>query len=126
MECRCAFVVVVSLMEENEVFDFLDDLGIDAGITDDRLYFGLSKRDTDDGFQLNNFIHESLSTILIKKDKLIELKNNYKCSYILDVKFSDIEEEIANRQSFIIDDEIKQFLLDTDTYYNLNDGYFDE
>ena len=126
MECRCAFVVVVSLMEENEVFDFLDDLGIDAGITDDRLYFGLSKRDTDDDFQLNNFIHESLSTILIKKDKLIELKNNYKCSYILDVKFSDIEEEIANRQSFIIDDEIKQFLLDTDTYYNLNDGYFDE
>ena len=125
MECRCAFIVVVSLLEETEVFDFMDELGLEAGVTDERLYFGLSKRSTEEDFQLNNFIHESLSSIINKKDKLIELKNKYKCNYILDVKFSNIEEEIENGQSFIIDDDIKEFLDYTNTYYNLNDGYFD-
>ena len=126
MDCRCAFIVQVSLMDEDQVFDFIDEIGIEAGITDDRLYFGLSKKDTSDDFILSDFIHESLALVINKVDKLKKLRSKYKCSYILDIKFSNIEEEIENNQQFIIDDEIKSFLEKTDTYYNLNDGYFDE
>lgn len=125
VDCKCAFIVYTSLMSEDEVFEFIDEIGIDAGVTDEALYFGLSRRDTDDNFQLSEFIHESLGSIFKKADKLIELKKQYKCNYVLNIKFSDIEEEIENNQSFIIDDITKEFINKTDTYYNLNDGYFD-
>ncbi len=124
MDCKCAFIVNVSLMDEDEVFDFIDEIGIEAGVTDEALYFGLSKVETDDDFVLSKFVTESLSQVLDKIDILIELKKKYKCNYILNVKFSDIEEEIENNRSFIIDDKVKRFIELTDTYYNLNDGYF--
>ena len=125
MDCKCAFIVNVGLMDEEEVFDFIDEIGIEAGVTDEALYFGLSKVETDEDFVLSKFVTESLSQVLDKIDILIDLKKKYKCNYILNVKFSDIEEEIANNRSFIIDDKVKRFIELTDTYYNLNDGYFE-
>ena len=126
MDCKCAFIVQVSLLDEDEVFNFIDTLGVSCGVTDDRLYYGLIKKDTEDNFILSEFILESLSVIIDKVDLLNELREKYNCNYYLDVKFSNIEEEIENNQSFILDDKINDFLKKTDTYYNLNDGYFEE
>ena len=125
MDCKCAFIVNVSLMDEDEVFSFIDELGVECGITDENLYYGLNKRETDGDFSMARFVYESLSNVIGKADKLVKLKNKYKCRYILNVKFSDIEEEIANNQSFILDDNVLDFIKKTDTYYNLNDGYFE-
>jgi len=126
MDCKCAFIVQISLLDEDEVFNFIDRLNVSCGVTDDRLFYGLSKKDTDDNFILSEFIHESLSIIIDKADLLNELKNEYNVNYYLDIKFSNIEEEIENNQSFILDDKINDFLNKTNTYYNLNDGYFEE
>ena len=126
MDCKCAFIVNVSLMDEDQVFSFIDEFGVLCGITDENLYYGLNKRDTDGDFSMARFVYESLSCVIDKADKLIELKNKYSCSYMLNVKFSDIEEEIENNQSFILDDNVLEFIKKTDTYYNLNDGYFDK
>ena len=125
MDCKCAFIVQVSLLEEDDVFNFIDTLGVACGVTDDRLYYGLIKKNTEDNFILSEFILESLSVIIDKVDLLNELKNQYNVNYYLDVKFSNIEEEIENNQSFILDDKINDFLNKTNTYYNLNDGYFE-
>ena len=49
----------------------------------------------------------------------------YSIYYIVDVKFSNIEEEIERNTSFLIDLEAKEFINYIDAFYNLNDGYFD-
>lgn len=123
--CRCSFKVYTNLMVDIDVFDFLDELGVDGGITDGCIYFGLREVKTDEEFILSHFISETLSSLIIKKDILKYLKEKYGCSYILDIKFSNIEEEIKNNMSFELNDEIRSFLELTDTFYNLNDGYFD-
>lgn len=123
--CRCSFKVYTNLMVDTDVFDFLDELGVDGGITDGCIYFGLREVKIDEEFILSHFISETLSSLIIKKDILKYLKEKYGCSYILDIKFSNIEEEIKNNMSFELNDEIRSFLELTDTFYNLNDGYFD-
>ena len=124
MYCRVSFKVYTNLMADIDIYDFIDFLGVEAGITDGCLYLGLMEKNTDENFLLSHFICESLSTIFDKNDKIISLKEKYNCSYELFVKFSNIEEEIKNKTSFEINDEIKSFISDLDVYYNLNDDYF--
>ena len=43
----------------------------------------------------------------------------------IDVRFSDIEEQIYRKISVTIDDKAKSFIEKVDALYNLNDGYFE-
>ena len=82
--------------------------------------------DTDvDNFQYHQQVNDTLSLLYNKKEILKKLKEIYSIYYILDTKFSDIEEEIKRNTSFLIDDEAKEFINYVDAYYNLNDGYFE-
>lgn len=84
------------------------------------------KNDTDiDNFSLHQQLNDTLSLLYNKKEILKRLKEMYSIYYIVDVKFSDIEEEIERNTSFLIDLEAKEFINYIDAFYNLNDGYFD-
>ena len=114
------------MLNETEVFELMDSIGIDGGVTDNFIYYGMLKEDTSDlEYKLYNQLHETLSIVYNKKEVLKKLKNIYPISYIVDVKFSDIEEEIANNTSFTISEESKEFMEYIDCYYNLQNGYFD-
>ena len=126
MSCITCFKINVAALDENEVFEIIDLIGPDAGITDNFLYYGMLKQDTDDpDYKLYNQLHETLSIVYSKKEILKKIKNLYPISYIVDVKFSDIEYEIQNNTSFTISQEAKEFMEYIDCYYNLQNGYFD-
>ena len=126
MSCITTFKINICSLNETEVFEVVDAIGIDAGITDNFLYYGMMKQDTDDlEYKLYNQLHDTLSIIFSKKELLKKLKNIYPISYIVDVKFSDIEEEIEKNTSFTISEEAKEFMEYIDCYYNLQNGYFD-
>lgn len=126
MECRACFKIYTNGLEDEELFSLIDKIGVEPGITDNCLYFGLKRVPTNtEDFQLSLFIHEVLSSLLNKANLLKDLKDIYYLNYVLDIKFTDIEEEIANKTSFELSDEIKEFISMTDTLYNLNDGYFE-
>lgn len=125
MTCITAFKINIARLSIDEVNEIIDYIGLEPGITEYFLYYGLLKRDTEeDDFKLYNLLHETLSILYPKKDILKKLLNIYPISYIVDVKFSDIEEEIANNTSFTIAEESKEFIEYLDCYYNLNNGYF--
>ena len=125
--CITSFKVNISMLSENEVFEFMDLVGIDGGVTDNFIYYGMLKEDTSDlEYKLYNQLHETLSILYNKKEILKKLKSIYPISYVVDVKFSDIEEEIANNTSFTISEEAKEFMKYIDCYYNLQNGYFNE
>ena len=126
MSCITCFKINVAALDENEVFEIIDLIGPDAGITDNFLYYGMLKQDTDDlDYKLYNQLHETLSIVYSKKEILKKIKNLYPIFYIVDVKFSDIEYEIQNNTSFTISQEAKEFMEYIDCYYNLQNGYFD-
>ena len=126
MSCITCFKINVAVLDENEVFEIVDLIGPDAGITDNFLYYGMLKQDTDDlDYKLYNQLHETLSIVFSKKEILKKIKNLYPISYIVDVKFSDIEYEMEKNTSFTISKEAKEFMEYIDCYYNLQNGYFD-
>jgi hypothetical protein len=102
-------------------------LGLEPGITEYFLYYGLLKRDTEEeDFKLYNLLHETLCILYPKKEILKRLLHIYPISYIVDVKFSNIEDEILNNTSFAIAVESKEFIDYLGFYYNLNNGYFEK
>ena len=126
MSCITTFKINICVLNETEVFEVVDTIGIDAGITDNFLYYGMIKQDTDDlDYKLYNQLHDTLSIIYPKKEILKKLLNIYPISYIVDVKFSDIEEEIRNNTSFTISEEAKDFMAYLDCYYNFQNGYYE-
>lgn len=126
MTCRTAFKINIALILDEDIYQIIDLIGIEAGITDNYLYYGLIKKDTDDDFRLHIQVNESLSLLYEKEEILKSLLNMYNISYVFDVKFSNIEEELENNTSFIIDDKDISFLKRINCFYNLNDGYFEE
>lgn len=119
MNCKCAFIVYTSNLGDVELNNFIDSLGIEPGVTEERLYYGLNKKNVDEDFQLSIFIHESLGHILLKKDLLKELKDKFNCFYELNIKFSLDEGDIIDFDLYNLNDEIEDFIKLTDTYYNL-------
>ena len=127
MNCITAFKINIAGINDTEMFEIIDTLGPEPGITENFLYYGLLKRDTEDPeYKLYVQLHDTLSIIYDKKEILKKLLSMYNISYIVDVKFSDIEEEIENNTSFTISEESKEFIEYVDAYYNLNNGYFEE
>ena len=125
MTCITSFKINIAGISDQEMFDIIDQIGIEPGITDNFLYYGLLKQDTEDPeYKLYIQLHDTLSIIYSKKELLNKLKTMYNISYIVDVKFSSIEDEIANNTSFTISEEAKEFIEYVDAYYNLNNGYF--
>ncbi len=126
MTCKTVFKINISLLDEEDIYTIIDYIGIEPGITENFLYYGLIMNDTDvDNFQYHQQVNDTLSLLYNKKEILKKLKEIYSIYYILDTKFSDIEEEIKRNTSFLIDDEAKEFINYVDAYYNLNDGYFE-
>ncbi len=126
MTCKTVFKIGISSLDESDVYSIIDYIGVEPGITDNFLYYGLIKNDTDiDNFSLHQQLNDTLSLLYNKKEILKRLKEMYSIYYIVDVKFSDIEEEIERNTSFLIDLEAKEFINYIDAFYNLNDGYFD-
>lgn len=126
MTCITSFKINIAGISDQEMFDIIDQIGIEPGITDNFLYYGLLKQDTEDPeYKLYIQLHDTLSIIYSKKELLNKLKTMYNISYIVDVKFSSIEDEIANNTSFTISEEAKEFIEYVDAYYNLNNGYFE-
>ena len=119
MNCKCAFIVYTSSLGDTELDNFIDSIGIEPGMTEERLYYGLSKRRVDDDFKLSIFVYESLSNIINKGELLKDLKNKYNLFYELNIKFSYDEDEIINVDIFNLNEEIEEFIKMTDTYYNL-------
>lgn len=127
MTCLTSFKIGVSHLDEKSVFKIIDLIGLEPGITDSYLYYGLIKRDSDDPeFKLFIQLHDSLSIIYNKRELLKNLKQEYNLYYQVDVKFSDIEEEISKNTSFEIAAESKNFIEYIDAFYNFQNGYFDE
>lgn len=126
MTCKTVFKIGISSLDESDVYSIIDYIGVEPGITDNFLYYGLIKNDTDiDNFSLHKQLNDTLSLLYNKKEILKRLKEMYSIYYIVDVMFSDIEEEIERNTSFLIDLEAKEFINYIDAFYNLNDGYFD-
>ena len=126
MTCKTVFKIGISSLDESDVYSIIYYIGVEPGITDNFLYYGLIKNDTDiDNFSLHQQLNDTLSLLYNKKEILKRLKEMYSIYYIVDVKFSDIEEEIERNTSFLIDLEAKEFINYIDAFYNLNDGYFD-
>lgn len=126
MTCKTVFKIGISSLDESDVYSIIDYIGVEPSITDNFLYYGLIKNDTDiDNFSLHQQLNDTLSLLYNKKEILKRLKEMYSIYYIVDVKFSDIEEEIERNTSFLIDLEAKEFINYIDAFYNLNDGYFD-
>ncbi len=126
MTCKTVFKIGISSLDESDVYSIIDYIGVEPGITDNFLYYGLIKNDTDiDNFSLHQQLNDTLSLLYNKKEILKRLKEMYSIYYIVDVKFSNIEEEIERNTSFLIDLEAKEFINYIDAFYNLNDGYFD-
>lgn len=124
MTCITAFKINIAALNEDEMFELIDLIGVEPGITDSFLYYGLLKKDTEEeNYKLYDQLHETLSILYPKKETLKKLLNIYPISYIVDVKFSNIEEEIMNNTSFIIAEESKEFIDYLDCYYNFNNGY---
>ncbi|RIA77784.1 hypothetical protein EI71_00938 [Anaeroplasma bactoclasticum] len=127
MTCITSFKINIARLSEDEVYQIIDYLGLEPGITEYFLYYGLLKRDTEEeDFKLYNLLHETLSILYPKKEILKRLLNIYPISYIVDVKFSNIEDEILNNTSFTIAEESKEFIDYLGCYYNLNNGYFEK
>lgn len=120
MYCKVAFIIYISQLGDSELDNLIDTINVLPGITEERLYYGLNKVLVDDDFKFSVFIHESLSSILYKGNLLKELKEKYNLFYELSVKFSDVEDDIMKIQSYILSDEINEFIKITDTYYNLD------
>lgn len=126
MTCKTVFKIGISSLDESDVYSIIDYIGVEPGITDNFLYYGLIKNDTDiDNFSLHQQLNDTLSLLYNKKEILKRLKEMYSIYYIVDVKFSNIEEEIERNTSFLIDLDAKEFINYIDAFYNLNDGYFD-
>ena len=126
MTCITAFKINIARINDDELYEIIDFIGVEPGITDQFLYYGLLKKDTlDEDFKLYDLLHETLSILYPKKEILKKLLNIYPISYIVDVKFSNIEEEIERNTSFTIGEEAKEFISYLDCYYNLNNGYFE-
>ncbi len=127
MDCRACFKVYIDTLEQDDVFDLIDMIGIEPGITEHCLYFNLKEESTEsDDWQLSTFLDVLLEPLMNKKEVLKELSERYFLNYIIDVKFNDIEQEIRNKRSFDISDTLKEFIEYTDSYFNLNDGYFEQ
>ena len=100
MTCITAFKINIARMNEDELYEIIDFIGVEPGITEQFLYYGLLKKDTEDeDFKLYDLLHETLSILYPKKEILKKLLNIYPISYIVDVKFSNIEEEIERNSS---------------------------
>ncbi len=126
MNCKTVFKINVSCISDEEVFSIIDYIGIEPGITDSFLFFGLICRDTEEEhYTLHDQLNDTLCLLYDKANILVSLKNQYNIYYSIDVKFSDIEEEIYKKTSFLIDDKAKDFIEKVDAFYNLNDGYFE-
>lgn len=123
-ECKSVFKVVISLVGDTEVNYIINSLGVEPGISENFLYYGFIKKPTKDNFFLFEQINDTLSLLLDKKDILIKLKKSFEINYILDIKFSNIEEEIEENTSFDIGNA-KEFLDEIGCFINLNDGYFE-
>ncbi|MCR5113366.1 MAG: hypothetical protein K6A63_05460 [Acholeplasmatales bacterium] len=124
--CRTAFIINIAALDEKQVFEVENQIGVLAGVTDNYLYYGMKKRSTHGNFSLNDALNETLSIIYDKQDLLKKLTTIYNISYMVDVHFSDIEEEIYNNTSFIVDEKIQRFIKEINAYYNLQNGYFEE
>ena len=126
MTCKTVFKINISSLSEEDIYTIIDYIGVEPGITDNFLYYGLIKNDTDvEDFLMHKQLNETLSLLYDKKEILKKLKEIYSIYYIVDIKFSNIEEEIERNTCFLIDDEAKEFINYIDAFYNLNDGYFE-
>ncbi len=119
MTCKSAFIVYTSMMGDVELDDFIEKLGIEPGITDGRLFYGLSKTTVDDDFRLSIFVYESLQSVIHKARELKRLKDSYHCFYELNIKFSHDENESYFFNNYNLSDEIEEFIKISETNYNL-------
>ena len=120
MYCKVAFIIYISQLGDSELDNLINEINVEPGITEERLYYGLNKILVDDDFKFSIYIHEALSNILNKGKLLKELKEKFNLFYELSIKFSDCEDELMKIQSYILSDEINEFIKMTDTYYNLD------
>ena len=119
MNCKVAFIVYTSTLGDIELDDFINKIGIEPGISDGRLFYGLAKRKIGDDFQLSVFVYENLSGIIHKALILKKLKDMYHCFYELNIKFSHDEDESYYFSNYSLSDEIEKFIEITNTNYNL-------
>lgn len=88
MTCKTVFKIGISSLDESDVYSIIDYIGVEPGITDNFLYYGLIKNDTDiDNFSLHQQLNDTLSLLYNKKEILKRLKEMYSIYYIVDVKF---------------------------------------
>ena len=126
MYCITSFKVNICMRSEDEKDSIINLISLDTGMTEDYLFIGLIKKETDDiHYKLFEQINETLSIIIDKKDLLKELGEKFNIRYSLEIKFSDIEKEIENNRSFNIPEDVKSFIEEIGGYINLQSGYFD-
>ena len=72
------FKINVACISEEEVFSIIDYIGIEPGITDNFLYYGLMSKDTEEEhYTLHDQLNETLSLLYDKTDILVSLKNSF-------------------------------------------------
>ncbi len=126
MNCKACFKIYTNSIGDDELGYIIESIGIKPGITDGCLYYGLNMVSTDDEhFQFSVFVHVTLASLFPKKNLLIELKNSFQIQYEVNVKFSDLEEEINLKRSFNLSDDTISFIKDIDAYYCFNKEYID-
>ena len=71
MTCKTVFKIGISSLDESDVYSIIDYIGVEPGITDNFLYYGLIKNDTDiDNFSLHQQLNDTLSLLYNKKEIL--------------------------------------------------------
>ena len=82
MNCKTVFKINVSCISDEEVFSIIDYIGIEPGITDSFLFFGLISRDTEEEhYTLHDQLNDTLCLLYDKANILVSLKNQYNIYY---------------------------------------------
>ena len=78
MYCITSFKVNICMLSEDEKDSIINLISLDTGMTEDYLFIGLIKKETDDiHYKLFEQINETLSIIIDKKDLLKELGEKF-------------------------------------------------
>lgn len=123
--CKTVFKIDISSIGDNELNYIINVINVEPGLGENFLYYGFIKKETKHNFFLFELINDTLSLIKDKKEELIKIKEMFNVRYILDIKFSNIEEEINENTSFDLGLS-RYFLDDIGCIININDGYFED
>ena len=124
MYCKCAFKVYLDYDDDmDRTYSLIDEIGIEPGITENILYYGLRKvRVSTDSFNLIMLVNETLSGLFDKQELLLNLKTRYAIRYALDIRFSDVD-EFDDIPSTILDTNTISFLKNIEAECYINGAY---